>query len=135
VTSNDRPADATDLDSLAALLQADARDAKVFFPVLCEKLLGALPDAAVVEREHSLRKRNRVARKITLRLGDDTFEAEMAGDIVSCRHVHAVRGVGGGMPFNRQLELDDWIAAVVASLAHQAQTSAAATAALRALVT
>jgi hypothetical protein len=135
VTTDEEHANAAQLDSIAAVLQADTRDANVFFPVLCEKLSGALPESAVVEHQHALSKKKRQARKITITFGDDMFDAELSQGVISCRHVHSVRGIGGGLPYSKQLELNDWIAAVLDSLAHQAETSAAATAALRSLVT
>lgn len=135
MTTSDEPPAPADLDALAASLQADAGDAGVFFPVLCEKLLDALPACTEVEREHSLVKRKRRPRRVTIRFGDDTFEAELAQGVVTCRHSHFVSGIGGGLPYSRQVSLADWLAAVLAALAAEAQTSAAATAALRSLVT
>jgi hypothetical protein len=132
--SDARPSEA-DLDALAAALQADARDSTVFFRVLCEKLLQAMPDETEVEREHSVFKKRRLARRVTVHLGDDTLEAELGQGGVTCRHIHSVHGLGGGLPWSRQVSVDEWLRALVATISQQAQSSAAAASTLRSLVT
>jgi hypothetical protein len=128
------PADA-DLSALSASLQSDARDSAVFFAVLCTALETALPGCTIVEREHSLFKSKRRARRLTVRIDDDTFEAEVGEGGLVCRQVHAVRGVGGGLPYSKELGVGEWIGALLAGVAKDAQVSAAATAALRSLAT
>jgi hypothetical protein len=128
------PPDA-DLSTLAASLQSAARDSAVFFNVLCATLESALPGGTTVERDHRLFKRARAARKVTIRLGDDSFEAEMSAGRLAGRQVHAVHGVGGGLPFSKEMPMDLWMTAVVEGLERDAQASAAATAALRSLTT
>lgn len=132
--SDARPSEA-DLDALVAALQADARDSTVFFRVLCEKLLQAMPDETEVEREHSVFKKRRLARRVTVHLGDDTLEAELGQGDVTCRHIHSVHGLGGGLPWSRQVSVDEWLRALVATISQQAQSSAAAASTLRSLVT
>jgi hypothetical protein len=124
-----------DLDALAASLHADASDSTVFFRVLCDKLVDALPQNTAVEREHSVFKNKRLARRVTVRLGDDTFEAELGQGEITCHENHAVHGVGGGMPWSKQLGVDEWLHALVTAVANEAQTSATAASALRTLVT
>jgi hypothetical protein len=132
---SDTPPSDADLDAFAASLQADARDSAVFFRVLCERLLAALPEATVVERDRSLLKSRRLARKVTVHLGNETFEAELGADGVTCRHVHSVQGIGGGMPWSKQVSVDEWLHALIAAVAHDAETTASAASALRSLVT
>lgn len=132
---SDLPPPEADLSALAASLQSDARDSTVFFRVLCATLEGALPAATTVEREHSLFKSKRQAQKVSVHLGDDTFEAELRQGGVACRHIHAVHGVGGGLPYSKELGMDEWLTALLAGVAQDAQVSAAATAALRSLTT
>jgi hypothetical protein len=124
-----------DLDALAASLQADTRDSTVFFRVLCERLLDILPETTVVERDHALFKKRRLARKVTVRLGEETYEAELGPGGVTWRHVHSVYGIGGGLPWSKQVSVDDWLRALVATVGEQAHTSATAASALRALIT
>jgi hypothetical protein len=125
----------TDLDALAASLHADARDSTVFFAVLCDKLLDVLPANTAVERAHSVFKRRRLARKVTVQMGEETFEADLAAGSLTCRHIHSVHGVGGGMPWSKQLSAQEWLRALVGAMSREAQTSAAAASALRSLVT
>ena len=125
----------TDLDALAASLQADARDSTVFFRVLCGRILDALPENTVVERDRSVFRKRRLARRVTVRLGDETFEAELGPTDVICRHVHSVHGIGGGLPSSRLVSVDEWLRTLVATVAQQAQTNAAAASALRSLAT
>lgn len=132
---SDAPPPALDLDALAASLQADERDATVFFRVLCEKLLDALPESTDVERARSVFKNRRLAHSVTVRLEDETFEADLGPSGVTCRHSHAVHGVGGGLPWSKQVSVDEWLRSLVATVAEQAQTNAQAAAALRTLVT
>jgi hypothetical protein len=132
--SDSLPSEA-DLDALAAALQADARDSTVFFRVLCERLLDALPGHTDVQREHSVFKKRRQARHVTVSLGAETFEAELGKGDVTCRHIHSVQGIGGGLPWSKQVTVDEWLRALVAAVAQQAQTSDAAASALRSLVT
>jgi predicted extracellular nuclease len=124
-----------DLSALAAALQSDARDSSVYFRVLCSTLEEALPTNTTVEREHSVFKKNRVARKVTVNLGDETFEAEESAGRLVCRHIHSVQGVGGGLPYVKEVSTAEWVAALVASVTQDAGASSAAAAALRSLTT
>jgi hypothetical protein len=128
------PADA-ELSALSASLQSDARDSTVFFAVLCTALESALPESTIVEREHSLFKSKRRPRRLIVRLGDDTFEAEVGEGSLGCWQVHAVHGVGGGLPYTKELSVGEWIDALLRGVAKDARASAAATAALRSLAT
>jgi hypothetical protein len=107
----------------------------VFFRVLCATLESALPERTTVEREHSVFRAKRLARTLSVRLGDDTFEAEMSAGRLVCRHVHAVHGVGGGLPYSTEVGVTEWVAALVAGVAQDAEAGDAATAALRSLTT
>ncbi len=131
----DVPPPDADLAGLTASLQSDARDSAVFFRVLCSTLEAALPASTTVERDHSLFKDKRLARRVTVHLGDDTFEAELSGERILCRHTHAVHGVGGGLPFSREVGVDEWVTALLGGVSQDARASASATEALRALTT
>ncbi len=128
------PPDA-DLSALAASLQSDARDSTVFFRVLCATLEEALPQNTTVEREHSVFKKNRLARKVTVTLGSETFEAEVSAGRIVCRHIHAVQGVGGGLPYDKEVSVQEWLDGLLASMAQEAGANTAAAAALRSLTT
>jgi hypothetical protein len=124
-----------DLDALAVSLQTDERDAGVFFRVLCQRLVDVLPQSTEVERERSVFKKRRLARRVTVRLGEETLEAELGPSGVTCRHIHSVHGVGGGLPWSKQVSIDEWLHALVAAVAREARTNAEAASALRSLVT
>jgi hypothetical protein len=132
--SDELPPEA-DLDALAVSLQADERDATVFFRVLCQRLVDVLPQSTDVQRHRSVFKKRRLARRVTVHLGDETFEAELEPGGVTCRHTHSVHGVGGGLPWSKQVSIDEWLHALVAAVAREARTNAEAASALRSLVT
>ena len=131
----DVPQSDANLSALSASLRSDARDSVVFFGVLGTALESALPECTIIEREHSLFKAKRRARRLTVRLGDDTFTAELGEGRLVCRQMHVVRGVGGGLPYSKALGVEEWIATLVAAVTEDARASAAATAALRSLAT
>ncbi|HEX4579858.1 MAG TPA: hypothetical protein VH498_07640 [Candidatus Dormibacteraeota bacterium] len=124
-----------DLSALAAALQSDARDSSVYFRVLCTTLEEALPTNTTVEREHSIFKKNRVARKVTVKLANETFEAEQSAGRLVCRHIHSVQGVGGGLPYAKEVSTQEWLDALLAALTQDAGASSEAAAALRSLTT
>lgn len=124
-----------DLGALSAALQSDARDSSVYFRVLCTTLEDALPKNTTVEREHSVFKTKRVARKVTVNLAHETFEAEESAGRLLCRHIHSVQGVGGGLPYAKELSMEEWLDALLASVAQDAGANSAAASALRSLTT
>lgn len=127
---------AGDLDALAAELRADSSDLRVFFQVLCSKLADDLPHAVTLEREPGMFKKHPQVRRLTVRLGGDTFTAEQrADDTISWHQSHAVLGVGGGMPFARDLDVNDWLRALVDVVDSGVHGTDATAAALRSLVT
>lgn len=121
-----------DLDALAASLRADASDISIFFQVLAVKLNDAMPGSVALEREGGLFKKDHPIRKITLRAGEEVFEAELRHGAVAARHAHAVRGI---TLRSEALEFQAWLRALLGVLEARARTSADASAALRSLVT
>jgi hypothetical protein len=127
----DAPQD-QDLDALAASLRADASDIGVFFQVLAARLNDSMPGGVTLEREGGLFKKDHPVKKITVRAGDDVFEAEFRGGAVAARHAHAVRGI---TLRSEELDFQGWLRALLGVLQTRAQSSAEASAALRGLVT
>jgi hypothetical protein len=121
-----------DLDTLAASLRADASDTGVFFQVLATRLVDSMPGIVTLEREGGLFRKDHPVKKITVRAGDDLFEAEVVGGAVAARHAHAVRGI---TLRSEELDFQAWLRALLGVLQTRAQSSAEASAALRALVT
>jgi len=118
-----------EMDTVIGTLRADARDLRVFFPVLAAKLTAALPDAVEVEREGAIFARNRPVRKIVVRLDDDLLEAELTRDGLVCRDARVLTGM------SEEIELDAWLRILLSALREKAKTTADASAALRSLVT
>jgi hypothetical protein len=110
----------------------DAADIAVFFQVFCGKLLDTVPGAVQVQREGGLFKKDHPIRKITVRTGEDVFEAELSRGSVACRHAHAVRGI---VLRSEDLGFEAWRRALVVVLGTQAQVSSEALAGLRSEVT
>ncbi len=121
-----------DLDAVTASLHLDAADIAVYFQVFCSKLQDAVPGAVQVQREGGMFKKEHPIRKITVRAGEDVFEAELKGGQVACRHAHAVRGI---VLRSEDLGFEAWRRALVTVLSGQAQVSAEALAGLRSEVT
>jgi hypothetical protein len=121
-----------DLDTVTASLHLDAADIAVFFQVFCSKLLAAVPGSVEVQREGGLFKKEHPIRKITVRAGEDLFEAELSRGAVACRHAHAVRGI---VLRSEDLGFEAWRQSLVQVLGSQARVSAEALAGLRSEVT
>ena len=128
----DVPPQEQELDAIAASLRLDASDIGIFFQVLATRLSDSMPDTVTLDREGGMFKKTHPVKKITVRAGGDVFEAEIRGGAVLARHAHAVRGI---TLRSEELDFQAWLRALVGVLQTRAQTSAEASAALRALVT
>jgi hypothetical protein len=120
------------LDLVAAALRADAADVATFFEVLVGKLAGSLGERVEVVSEKGLLHRAGKPRRVAVRLGDASFEAERDRDRVVCRVRHVVRGV---VLRTDEVALDEWLGALARALVEEASKSASARAALEALLT
>jgi len=129
--SDATPPDA-DLDAVVATLHADAADVTVFFQVLATKLSDSMGGAVQLEREGGMFKKDHPVKRITVNAGDDVLEAELKHGAITAQHAHAVRGI---RLRTEQLGFDEWLRRLVEVLSRQSQSSAAASAALRSLVT
>jgi hypothetical protein len=121
-----------DLDTIAASMRLDASDIGVFFQVLATRLCDSMPGIVNLEREGGFFKKEHPVRKITVRAGEDIFEAEFRGGTVLAKHAHAVRGI---TLRSEELDFQAWLRALLGVLQIRAQSNAEASAALRALVT
>ena len=121
-----------DLDSVVAALRADASDVNVFFQVLAGKLSDSMPGAVQLERVGGMFKKDHPVKRITVDAGDDVLEAELRQGSITAQHAHAVRGI---RLRTEQLGFDEWLRRLVEVLSKQSQNNAAASAALRSLVT
>ena len=118
-----------EIDTLMGSLRAETRDIRVFFQVFASKLLDALPDAVVVEREGSLFARRRPIRRLTVRVGEDILEAEMTRNGLSCREIQVLNGL------TEEIGFEAWMRVLAASLRQKARSTSEASAMLRSLLT
>jgi hypothetical protein len=118
-----------EIDTVMGTLRAESRDLRVFFPVLAAKLADALPDNVEVEREGPLFARRRPVRRVTVRLDDDILEAELTRDGLVCREQGLITGMA------EEIDFDVWMRLLLNALRVKARSTAAASAALRSLLT
>jgi hypothetical protein len=118
-----------DFDLLAASLRADGGDVDRFFTVLVAKLADALPDRVEVERSGFLGRSK--PKAVSVALGDNRYEAERHGQVVTCRRRTVVRGIALK---SEELGVDAWISALSADLLAAARESERARIALDALL-
>ena len=124
--------DLPDFDLDAAGLRADGRDLAAGVEVLAVKLESALPSECRVQRRaRSLFDREKVVETIEVRLGEARYSLRHHRGRVEASRDKEVRGV---VIKREQLALAEWVAALEGDLREQAQTSAAARAALERLV-
>jgi hypothetical protein len=112
---------AIDMDLLAASLRADASDLNAFVESLAAKLEDAIPANVTVERSRRGMLGPKLVRKIAVDAADQRLElVRGAGESVQttgCR-------LSGGIVLKREsLDMDAWLAALGATLAHEAQRS------------
>jgi hypothetical protein len=121
-----------DLDTVTASLHLDAADISVFFQVFAAKLQATVPGMVQVQREGGLFKKEHPIRKIAVRAAEDVFEAELNRGSLTCRRLHAVRGI---VLRSEELTFEAWRSALLQVLGAQAQVSAQALEGLRSEVT
>jgi hypothetical protein len=121
-----------DFDLVAASLRADSSDLETFVEALATKLEASFPGHVKVERKGSRFVPGvRRVRRISLPLGDSTFELEHDAGRVSCSKRAVVRGIALR---TEELPLDIWVDTLSAALVAEAGSSASARAALERLV-
>ena len=121
-----------DFDLVAASLRADASDLEAFVEALAAKLEASFPGHVKIERKGSrFVPGTRPVRRISLPLGDSTFELEHDAGRVSCSRRAVVRGIALR---TEELPLGDWIDALSAALVAEAGSSESARAALENLL-
>ena len=121
-----------DFDLVAAALRADSSDLATFVEALATKLEASFPGHVKVERKGSrFVPGARPVRRISVPLGDSTFELEHDGGRVSCSRRAVVRGIALR---TEEMPLDEWIDALSAALVSEAGSSESARAALERLL-
>lgn len=125
------PDDGMRFELLAASLRADANDAGGFMEALANKLGGALPQRAKVERGGGMFSHTHPVRRIALNLGDWQYEIVADGGALNAARTHLVRGIALK---SEPIGLDEWIEALAAELTLLADRSAQDRAALQRLL-
>ena len=121
-----------DFDLVAASLRADSSDLETFVETLATKLEVSFPRRVTIERKGSrFVPGARPVRRISLPLGDSTYELEHDAGRVACSRRAVVRGIALR---TEELPLGDWIDALSAALVAEAGSSDAARAALEKLL-
>lgn len=116
---------------LASSLRADANDTGAFMEALAEKLGGALPQRAKVERGGGMFSHKHPVRRIALNLGDYEYVVVADGGALNASRTHLVRGIALK---SEPLGLDEWIETLAAELTDLADRSAQDRAALQRLL-
>jgi hypothetical protein len=125
--------EATDgIEVLAASLRTSSKDLGTFMRVLAEKLEVALPAQVRVDRRR-VRKLSgeREVRGIECDLGERRYSLGMDRGQVDSRRATVIRGV---VLKSERLKLDDWIDALAADLAVEAQANEQASRAVELLL-
>jgi hypothetical protein len=81
-----------------------------------------------VEREGGLLRRSHPIRRVTVRTDGEILEAELTPTGLVCRSSHVFQGV------MTEIDFEAWIRLLLVALRRQAEGSASASAALRALI-
>ncbi|MDA8310066.1 MAG: hypothetical protein M0Z46_05545 [Actinomycetota bacterium] len=119
-----------DLDLLASSLRADASDVRVLLRALVSRLSDALGGRLAVERAGRFRKPEEI-RRVSIRLGDDQFDATVDRGNVECV---ISRSSGGVRIRSSRVGIDEWLHRLLAALRDEAATTEATRIALESLV-
>jgi hypothetical protein len=119
-----------DLDLLASSLRADDGDVRVLLHALVTRLSTALGDRLVVERAGRFRKSEEI-RRLSIRLGDDQFDATIDRGALECT---VTRSSGGIRIRSSRVGTDEWLLRLLGGLKDEATTTQATRLALESLV-
>jgi hypothetical protein len=122
--------DSMDLELAAASLRADGSDVRVLVKVLVDKLSDALGTRLQVTRAGRFRRSEEI-RSIRISMGDDQFDAEVDGDRLTCVIGHSS---GGIRIRSESVDVDGWLARLLAALEAEAAHSQAVRLALETIV-
>ena len=120
-----------DLDLLASSLRADGGDVRVLLRALVTRLSDALGDRLAVERAGSRLRKSEEIRQVSIRLGDDQFDAAVDRGTVVCT---ISRSSGGIRIRSSRVGIDEWLRRLLGALRDEAATTEATRVALESLV-
>jgi hypothetical protein len=130
MTSADAGDGDLDLDLLASSLHADDGDVRVLLRVLVTRLSGALGERLAVERAGRFRRSEEI-RQVSIRLGDDQFDATVDRGSLECT---VSRSSGGIRIRSSRVGIDEWLLRLLGALRAEARTTEATRVALESLV-
>lgn len=120
-----------DLDLLASSLRADGGDVRVLLRALVTRLSDALGDRLAVERAGSRLRKSEEIRQVSIRLGDDQFDAAVDRGTVACT---ISRSSGGIRIRSSRVGIDEWLRRLLGALRDEAATTEATRVALESIV-
>jgi hypothetical protein len=123
--------DSMDLELAAASLRADGSDVRVLMKVLADSLAEALGPRLEVKRSGGRFRKSDDVRSLRISLDDDLFEAEMEDGSIRCTIGHSS---GGIRIRSEKVDVDAWLARLVASLKAEAANSLAVRRALETII-
>ena len=120
-----------DLELAAASLRADHSDVRILVTVLADKLAGALGSQLEVKRSGGRFRKSDEIRSIRITLDDDQFDALVDGSSLQCTVGHTS---GGIRIRTEKVDVDAWLARLLAVLRTEAANSQAVRLALESMV-
>ncbi|HUD16415.1 MAG TPA: hypothetical protein VMQ59_04095 [Acidimicrobiales bacterium] len=120
-----------DLELAAASLRADRSDVRILVKALADKLAGALGPRLEVKRSGGRFRKSDEIRSIRISLDDDLFDAEVDGTSLRCTVGHTS---GGIRIRSERVDVDAWLARLLAVLRAEADHSQAVRLALESMV-
>jgi hypothetical protein len=123
--------DSMDLELAAASLRADGSDVRILVKVLADQLADALGSRLEVKRSGGRFRKPEEIHSIRIIMGDDQFDAEVDGTTLRCTIGHSS---GGIRIRSEKVDVDAWLARLLAVLKTEAAHSQAVRQALESMV-
>jgi hypothetical protein len=123
--------DSMDLELAAASLRADGSDVRILVKVLADQLADALGSRLEVKRSGGRFRKSDEVRSIRITMEDDQFDAEVDGTALRCTIGHSS---GGIRIRSEKVDVDAWLARLLAVLKAEASHSQAVRQALESMV-
>jgi hypothetical protein len=123
--------DAFDLELAATAILADNHDVRFLLKLLVSQLAGPLGDRLQVQRQGGFLHKSDDIKSVRASIGQNDFAVDVKGPSVLCRVGHTS---GGIRIRSEEVEMDEWLRRLLASLQAEAAHSQAARLALENLV-
>jgi hypothetical protein len=123
--------DGMDLELAAASLRADGSDVRILVKVLADQLADALGPRLVVQRSGGRFRKSDEIRSLRITMEDDQFDAELDAGVLRCTVAHSS---GGIRIRSEKVDVDTWLARLLAALNTEAAHSQAVRRALESMV-